>query len=57
LFRSKLSGFIFALEEKHLKMFSKGDVLRPMFFSIILTHNSGVDEICDIDNKYCCTFG
>ena len=55
LFRSKLSASIFALGEFHLKIFSIGEILRPIVFSVIPTHNSGVDdlyEICDVDNKY-----
>jgi len=56
LFRSKLSASISALEEIHLEMFPLGKILRPMVFSVILAHNSGVDdlyEICDIENKNC----
>ena len=53
-FKSKLSASIFALEEFHLKMFPIGEILRPMVLSVILTRNSGVDdlyEICDIETN------
>ena len=43
-FRSKLSTSIVALEEFHLKMFPTGGISRPMVFSVILTHKSGVGD-------------